>query len=176
MDGCKRYRRCALALLGGAALLTAAAGSLHAEPLVQAARPTPCFEAVSTATTQTVDLHRAVRALQRYAQDVIGELSGDLMALSLTMIGGHVPVTPPPPAPPTMSVTSPPPPPQIISTPPPPPPPVTTGGSTPTPPPPTTQGGPGPSGAPEPATIITGLVGLGIASAAGWYRRRRRRI
>jgi hypothetical protein len=170
MDGWIRYRSCALALLGGAGLLAAAA-PVRAERLVQA---TTQFEP-ATAVAPTIDVRRAAAALQGYAQEVVGALSADWTALTMTMIGGHVivPTTPPPPPTPTGSPSPPPPPTTTGGTPTPPPPPTTTG-STPTPPPPTTQGGPGPSGAPEPATIVTGLLGLGIASAAGWYRRRRR--
>jgi hypothetical protein len=165
MDGCKGYRRCALALAGGVGLWAAAAGAVRAE-------------SAESAAPEAVDVRGAAVALHQYAQQVVGALSEDMSALAMTMIGGHVtvPSTPPPPPVTSGSQPPPPPPPDTGGTPtPPPPPPTTTGGPTPTPPPPTTQGGHPPSSAPEPATIITGLVGLGLASAAGWYQRRRRK-
>jgi hypothetical protein len=75
-------------------------------------------------------------------------------AASVTHIGGH-PFTPPdvPPPPPDSG-----------------------------PPPPTDTGGPPPGGnlqppadTPEPAALTSALVGMAVASAAGWYRRRKLR-
>jgi hypothetical protein len=54
----------------------------------------------------------------------------------------------------------------IAHLPPPPPPPLDPNPPPPTPPPPTAS--------PEPATLVTGLVGAGIASLAGWRYRRRK--
>lgn len=81
-------------------------------------------------------------------------------------------VTPPSPGPTTPPTGSTPPPvgstpPPITTTPPPPPPPPPPGGGT--PPPPETP----PASQPEPATLISGLVGAGLVSVYGVYRRRR---
>jgi hypothetical protein len=59
-----------------------------------------------------------------------------------------------------------------LATPPPPPPPPTTTVDT----PPTNPGGGTPSAAPEPASIVSAVLGVGLATAAGrvWRRRAKR--
>ncbi len=176
MIGRRSYRRYALAVLGGLAFVLGS-GTLRADGLVTLPAPSgdaPGFRAAPAAPAcrPTLDLGRVARTLQGYVQEVCADLSRELAVASVTLIGGHaLPPPPPPPGPP------PPPAPPIINlTPPPPPPPPTIGGPPPPPPPPTTQGGPPPSTAPEPASLVTGLVGLTLAGAAGWFQRRQRAI
>jgi hypothetical protein len=99
----------------------------------------------------------------RPASAVRNALTGLLLNTSVAFFPKPHPSPPPPPPPPPPPVPPPapaPPPPPPPAPPPPPPPP-------PGPPPP-----PPPNNSPEPATLISGLVGLGVA---GLYALRRRR-
>jgi hypothetical protein len=179
MDGWRKYRRPVLAVLGGLAVALAGTERVSAELLLLAPRAGApeqgsTFSAASTVAVAQpqVDLGRAARCLGQYVQYVCDELATEVAAASLTMIGGHpqppdTPSGPSSPPPPAVGNTSPPPPP-------PPPPTNNNGPPPPGPPPPTTQGGQPPSSSPEPASIVTGLIGLTLAGAAGWYKRRKR--
>jgi hypothetical protein len=117
------------------------------------------------------------------------ELVTELVATQLTMIGGHpmpppVTVTSTPPTTPPVTVTSTPPvtptptpplplppvptgnPPPPPTPPPPPGPPIPTGGGQPPDPTP-----PPPPDSPEPASLVLGLLGAGLASLTAWRRR-----
>jgi hypothetical protein len=178
MDGWRRYRKGVLATLGGLGLfLAAGANQLWADGLV-VTLPSGATVGGEAAVFQPITATDPMRAqnpvaefgrvIEECTQAVCSELSAALMA-HLTLIGGHGPHQPlsPPPPPTTSGGTAPPPPP-------PPSPPPDTGPPPSTPPPPSTNGGPPPATTPEPASIVTGLLGLGLASAAGWYKRRKR--
>jgi PEP-CTERM motif len=165
-------------LLAGATL--APVSGLHAEALTSAAPPAcaaglPCavpdgFVApdMTIQRTTTIDVKTLVQNVCATLAQLREELVIGLVSAQLPLIGGHAD-------------------PKQTSTPPPPPPPPTTGNNTPPPPPPPTppssQGGTPPTGgdnppptssAPEPASIVTALLGAGLASlAARRYRRRK---
>jgi LPXTG-motif cell wall-anchored protein len=179
MDAWRRYRNGVLGTLGGLGLfLAAGTNSLRAEELVvtlpseRASSDAGTVDyrpaAASTPLRVQSDLAEFGRLVERCAHAVCGELSAALVA-NLTLIGGHGPHVPlvPPPPPSTSGGTAPPPPPPLS-------PPVDTGPPPSIPPPPTTTGGPPPSTTPEPASIVTGLLGLALASAGGWYQRRKK--
>lgn len=99
----------------------------------------------------------AVAAAQCHAGAVSGSMASHA-ASSINAIGGHPfsePPPPPPPPPPPVDAGVPPPPIDVV------------------PPPPVAIGGPPPTATPEPASVTMAVVGVALASAAGWYRRRR---
>jgi hypothetical protein len=116
-----------------------------------------------------------VRSVGQGVADVGEELLAEMVTTQLTMIGGHGTGKP-------KSTDTPPPPPPGGNNPPPPPP--GGGGGGPdnnppppdNPPPPVTTGGPGTvNSSPEPASLVTAVVGAGLASFAAWRHRRRKR-
>ena len=173
MDGLRKWRKGTLKLL----LLT---GAMFTTTWTLHAATTP--PSVSTPTNPNDETPRLQRSLvaeilapwQERIDEFRADLARELLIASMTMIGGHGMTTPPPPPPPPKKATTPPTttPPVTPPTPPPPPPP---------PPTPTGSGeGPGdppidpppPNETPEPASVLTGLVGL--ATLAGYRFRRRR--
>lgn len=143
-------------------------------------------------------LNDLARALRRRGAEIQEGLAETTRAVCLTLIFGHLSggtdpapaAAPPPPPPPDTGVPPPPPSDGGVTVPdvppviPPPPPPVV---PPPVPPPPPPPGGgtgtgeppgnppPTPQHAPEPTSLVTALLGLGLASYAGWRRRKNRR-
>jgi hypothetical protein len=168
------------ALLVTAAALGSASG-LRADLLTSNAPPAAGPEAVASpgfmplgaapvahrgrSTPDAKGLLHAVRASLVQLQE---ELVRELVAMQVTMIGGH------PLSPPKTTATPPPPPPPVTTENPPPPPPPPTGGGQPPidlPPPPPP---PPPTQSPEPASLVTALLGVGLASLAAWRQHRRK--
>ncbi len=187
MDGSWNMQRrwLRLALLGAATLVPVA--GLQAETLTSDGKPQDAAAVSARARIVTAAQVKALaQSVVRGLAELREEVARAVLADQLTLIAGHVPTPtppssasqpPPPPTPPGGGVTVPPAPPGNGPPPPPPPPPP---GNTPppptntpppsnTPPPPVNSGGPGPvHQAPEPGTMVTALIGAGLASLAAW--------
>ena len=199
MDGWKTWRKCILAALGAAGLMAFAAPDLRAEMLHgptlvgldgvvkgdaclvngQWSKPivfTTDHSLLTTHHSPLITHHsgKALLAALRQEWDAFREeLTRSLLEATLTMFfirGG----SPPPsndqgqlPPPPDQAAGPPPPPP-------PPPPPTGTGEDT-----PGDMGNPPPvppQGTPEPASIVTALLGAGLASLCGSRKWRRKNV
>jgi hypothetical protein len=117
---------------------------------------------VGIAATPVARVH-ADRPSTLAASVAAQEVAGQMTAIFISGFSPPPGNPPPPPNPP--GVTPPPPPP------PPPGPPGPVGGGN---PPPETNPGPPPSASPEPASMLTALLGAGLASLAAWRYRRRK--
>jgi hypothetical protein len=190
MDGSWNLQKIALCVALTVGLGLAPAATVRAELLTSAAPP-PCDagvpkraadmfappdgSAAAASIGASIDLKSALSRLGTALTALHQEMVIEWVAAQMPLIGGHpdpkntTPVSnngpgsngPPP------GDSGPPPPPPPSSTPP--------GGGTdvPPPPPPGNQGEPPPSQAPEPASIVTALLGAGLASLAAIRRRRR---
>lgn len=190
MDGWSNTKRHLLRIVLLVAATLAPAAGLHAETLNSDGKPheggpLPSSARAVTAAQLKVMAQALAEGLVQLHEDVIRAV----VAQQLTLLGGHIaPPTsmsqpPTAPTPPTGGNGVPPPPPTNIPPAPPPPgntpppPPGNTPPPTTTPSPPTTSGGSGPgpvTGTPEPASVVTALIGAGLASVAAWRNRRRK--
>jgi hypothetical protein len=192
MDGWKTWRKCILAALGAAGLMILAATDLRAEMmhgptfvgLDSVVKGEACLvngqwskPIVFTTHHSPLTTHHSgkslLAALRQEWKAIREELTRGLLETTLTMFfirGGS-----PPPSndqgqlpPPVDQAAGPPPPP------PPPPPPTGTGEDT-----PGDMGNPPPvppQGTPEPASIVTALLGAGLASLCGSRKWRRKKV